>query len=86
MPIIAHRFCLVSLLLFGTAALAPVSGQDIDYTDEDLPEYIEDFGYEDADYDGPPLATASEPSAGSSGQGRASGVSSRCKCNCIHCR
>ena len=86
MPIIARRFCLLSLLLATSSLLAPATGQDIDFTDEDLPEYLEDFGYEDADYDGPALPTTSGPGTGRNGQARASEVSPSSKCNCIRCR
>ena len=49
------RACLVLSLLVAMAGVRPAPAQDFDWLDEDLPEFVEDFGYEDADYDGPDL-------------------------------
>ena len=76
----------ILLVVFALIGLNTASAQDdYDYTDEDLPEFIEDFGYEDADYSGPELGDAAASSQGNRRAGSAGQY--RCRnCDCICCR
>lgn len=58
MPSFARKACLVYLLLTALG-LCSASAQEFDWSAADLPEWIEDLGYEDADYDGPTIASES---------------------------
>ena len=41
------------VLLSAVAGLGPASAQEDDYLDGDVPEWLEDYGYEDTHDDGP---------------------------------
>ena len=84
MPRIAYRVCLF-LVASSYAAIPTAWAQEFDFSDEDLPEFVEEFGYEDADYSGPDLGASSASDAGG---GRARSAQSRrsCNCDCLRCR
>ena len=82
---LSRKSCLALVLLLLTAAFGSVAAQDYDWSDEDLPEWLEDMGYEDADYDGPDMVAANGASAAGSTANQ-SGRRRGHKCSCIHCR
>ena len=85
MPRYLSKICLV-FSLAATTGLHTASAQDYDWSDEDLPEWVEDFGYEDADYDGPVSEAGTQPRAGASGIASPTGQRRCCQCDYIFCR
>jgi len=77
------------LLLAALAGLVPAWGQDQedDYLVGDVPEWLEDFGYEDTHDDGPVSEDAAEGSDGDSESvAPHSAASPSGQCNCVRCR
>jgi porin len=90
------RSICLALSLLTTAGLHFASAQDYDWSDEDLPEWLEDLGYEDADYDRPVTDSVFEPGDGARGMSSAGGVGQTTPtptpnpygscCDCLMCR
>ena len=81
--LIASLFVLLSAVRRG---LGPASAQEDDYLDGDVPEWLEDYGYEDTHDDGPvprmPLATEGD----SKSAAPRTGASTSRQCDCLLCR
>ena len=80
-----NRPGILLLLMSALLGLHSSSAQDYDYTDADLPEFIEDFGYEDADYSGPDLGPPADRDD-RNGRSVSTGQCRRRACDCIWCR
>ena len=83
------------VLLSAVAGLGPASAQEDDYLDGDVPEWLEDFGYEDTHDDGPVSQEAAEGLEEDSEEGLEedseitaprTGASDSGQCNCLRCR
>ena len=77
------------LLLAALAGLVPAWGQDQedDYLVGDVPEWLEEFGYEDTHDDGPALEDAAEGlEEDSEIAAPGSGASDSGQCDCLRCR
>jgi len=82
----------ISLLLAGVSFI-PAYAQDDgpligdDYLTGDVPEWLEDVGFDDTHGDVPETSEVSEPAAGTSEVGGTRpGANAKRKCNCLRCR
>ena len=82
---LALALLFAGLFVFASSTWAQ---EDYDWLDEDLPEWVEDIGYMDEDYDGPELPLSQQPAAARESQSaQPKGTARQCrKCDCIWCR
>jgi len=86
---LSRHVLMVSLCVWLSAVvgLGPASAQEDDYLVGDVPEWLEDFGYEDTHDDGPVLQDAAEGFEGDSEiAAPRTGASDSGQCNCLRCR
>ena len=86
---LSREVLMVSLfvLLSAFVGLGPASAQEDDYLDGDVPEWLEEFGYEDTHDDGPVAEDAAEPVEGvSQSAAPRTAASPSGQCDCLRCR
>ena len=83
---VISRTCLL-LLLSAMVGLGTAAGQQDDWLEGDVPQWLEDFGYEDSQEDGPVSEGTTQAHEGDSGSvALRAGQCSGAACDCFLCR